>query len=512
MPDAMSVVSGVAAEALIATMLSQHEGGVSSTLGRYDRRSAVSAWHEVLRGVDEFLNILWFGIDPGPDKTWLLACPLDGQILMDPQRMPRLLEIVGRRYDAAVVHRFRRTVVQLAETDRTFKERGIQPMGLPNGIDTLETGGAYLQSRRRHLVSLFYAMPSSCAGRMSLETVLALPTLACLVEHCCATLTGLHQKRLLMNVHPDFTLTETPWGYVGNHEFEELERHFLEAERVSIFAMTQERPDMVAPFRLEDQPADEVFSAQELRNNVRALAAAYAAFGDDPGFAAMSRVIIALSRRCEDDYFVRLDRTELETLIANQLVLPADKMMDWMVAGPGSYAEQTNRHHPFVEIDGRLEGDVVLLSRFLNAFKNLHLASQRRFVIHSGFIFEDMVKRDLATMGFDVKPIKRVGRREFDVIAVRGDTIFNLQCKNNALDLSQLEAQPRRVAAANRRLLAYYRGALRKERARQGILQAELGLTKIRHFVVSRFPVITTNPAIIPFNALARLEQDDDLP
>jgi hypothetical protein len=186
--------------------------------------------------------------------------------------------------------------------------------------------------------------------------------------------------------------------------------------------------------------------------------------------------------------------------------------MDWLVAGAGSYADQTNRHHPFVEIDGQLEGDVVLLSRFLNAFKNLHLASQRRFVIHSGFIFEDMVKRDLAAMGFDVKPIKRVGRREFDVVAVRDGVIFNLQCKNNALDLSQIEAHPRRVAAANRRLLAYYRGALRKERARQGVLQAELGLTKIRHFVISRFPVITTHPAIIPFNALARLQRDDSLP
>lgn len=505
-------MSGAAAETLIATMLSQHEGGVRSTLGRYDRGSAVAAWHEVLRGVDEFLNILWFGVDPGPDRAWLLACPLGGQILTDPQRMPRLLATVGRRYDAAVVHRFRRTVVQLAETDRTFKERGIRPTGLSDGIDTLATAGAYLQSRRRHLVSLFYALPSVCTGPAPLDTVLALPTLACLVEHCCATITGLHQKRLLMDVYPDFTLTETSWGYVGSHEFEELERHFLEAERVSIFAMTRERPEMVAPFTLEDRPADEVFSAQELRNNVRGLAAAYAAFGDDPAFAAMSRVIIALSRRCQDDYFVRLARTELETLVASQSVLPAEKVMDWLVAGAGSYADQTNRHHPFVEIDGQLEGDVVLLSRFLNAFKNLHLASQRRFVIHSGFIFEDMVKRDLAAMGFDVKPIKRVGRREFDVVAVRDGVIFNLQCKNNALDLSQIEAHPRRVAAANRRLLAYYRGALRKERARQGVLQAELGLTKIRHFVISRFPVITTHPAIIPFNALARLQRDDSLP
>ena len=512
MTTSAGVVSGEAAQALITTMLDQHEGGVRSTLGRYERGGAVGAWHEVLRGVDEYLNVLWFGVDPGPDRDWLLECPLEGQILMDPARMPRMLEIVGRRYDHAVVHRFRRTVVQLAETDRMFQARDVQPTGLPNGVNTIAAGAAYLQSRRRHLVSLFYAMADQCTGTAPLDTVLALPTLAGLVENSCASITGLHQKRLLIEVYPDFTLTEKSRGSQGNYGFEELERHFLEAERVSVFAMSRERPDIIEDFVMEDRPAEEVFSAEELRNNVRALAAAYAAFGDDAGFAAMSKLLIALSRRCEDDYFVRLDRRELETLVANQSALPADKVMAWLVAGSGSYAEQTNGHHPFVDVDGRLEGDVVLLTRFLNAFKNLHLATRRRFVIHSGFIFEDMVKRDLAKMGFDVKPIKRVGRSEFDVVAVRGDTIFNLQCKNNAFDLSQIEAHPRRVAAANRRLLAYYRGALRKERARQGILQAELGLTKIRHFVISRFPVMTSNPEIIPFNALARLQQDADLP
>lgn len=499
------VAAGDDARTLIAQMLNQHEGGIRAALSRYERASAVAAWHEILRGIEEFLNVIWFGVDPGPDREWLLACPMAGEILVDPDRMPRIQEIVGRRHDPAVVHRFRRMVVQLAETDRVFKELGIRPAALPNGIDTIGAGEAYLQSRRRHFVSLFYAMPGVCSGDDKLDVILAFPTIARVVEHSCATITGLHQKLLLLEVYPDFTMTLTPNGYLGSHTFDELEQNFLEAERASIVAMTKERPDMIAPFRREICPVDKVFSAEELRNNVRTLGAAYAAFGDDAGFATMARIIIALSRRCQDDYFVRLPRTVLESIVANQSVLPASKVMDWLVAKSGSYAEQTNRHHPFVEVDGQLEGSVTLLSRYLDAFKNLHLAGRRRFIIHSGFIFEDIVKRDLAGMGFDVKPIKRLNRREFDVVAVRGGTIYNLQCKNNAFDLSLIEAEPRRVAAANRRLLAYYRRALRKERARQGLLQAELGLTKIKHYVISRFPVLTDNPAIIPFNALDRL-------
>lgn len=497
--------AGDDARALIADMLNQHEEGVRAALSRYDRASAVPSWHEVLRGVEEFLNVIWFGVAEGPDREWLLACPMAGEILVDPGRMPRIQQIVGRRHDHAVVRRFRRTVVQLAETDRMFKEMGIRLAGLPDGIDTIGAGQVYLQSRRRHFVSLFYTMPSVCSGDEKLDVMLAFQTIARVVEHSCATITGLHQQRLLLEVYPDFTMTLTPNGYRGSHTFDELEQNFLEAERASIVAMAEERPDMIIPFRRESCPVDTVFSAAELRNNVRALSAAYAAFGDDAGFASMARIVVALSRRCQDDYFVRLPQTVLESIVASQSVLPAPKVMDWLVAKSGSYAEQTNRHHPFVEVNGELEGNVTLLSRFLDAFKKLHLASQRRFVIHSGFIFEDMVKGDLARMGFDVKPIKRLNRREFDVVAVRDTTIYNLQCKNNAFDLSQIEAQPRRVATANRRLLAYYRGALRKERARQGLLQAELGLTKIKHYVISRFPVLTDNPAIIPFNALDRL-------
>lgn len=322
MTETPKVAAGEEAHALIARMLDEHEGGVRKTLCRYDRGSAIAAWHEVLRGVEEFLNVLWFGVPPGPDRDWLMACPLGGEILVDPARMPRIEAVVGRGHDHGVVHRFRRTVVQLAEADRVFKERGIRPTGLPNGIDTIGAGEVYLQSRRRHFVSLFYAMSSGCTGSDPLDVVLAFPTLACVVEHSCATITGLHQRRLLLEVYPDFTMTLTPNGYAGNRSFDELEANYLEAERASIVAMAEQRPDMIAPFRREVCPADEVFSAEELRNNVRALGAAYAAFGDDAGFASMARIIVALSRRCEDDYFVRLPRTELESILANQSVLP----------------------------------------------------------------------------------------------------------------------------------------------------------------------------------------------
>ncbi len=70
-----------------------------------------------------------------------------------------------------------------------------------------------------------------------------------------------------------------------------------------------------------------------------------------------------------------------------------------------------------------------------------------------------------------------------------------------------MKAELRRVGATKRQLLADYRGVLRKDRARQGLLKAELGMTKVRHWVISRFPVLTGNQAIIAVTVLDRLRR-----
>lgn len=505
-----TTLKGDAARALIEAQMFQHEGGVRRALAPYDAQSAIAAWHEVLRGVEEFINVVRSGVAPGPGLNALLACPIGDQVLLDPQRMALVTSVVGECHDAGVVHRFRRTLVQVAEIAAALMSRGVEPAGLPDGLRTIADAAIYLQSRRRHLVSLFYAIPNFCIGSQPLDVVLALPNLAMCVEHSCLTITGLHQQRLLLLAYPAFALTVDERGFRGNYDYEMLEADFLEAERASILAFLDERRDQMARLRTEPTPEGEILSAQELRNTGRALLATYAMFGRDDAFSAGVQIVTALSRLCVDDYFIALPLSRLESLVANQSAIPAAKLMALLVAGPGSYAEQTNRHQPFVLAGETAVSNVSLLGRFLYAFKNQYLESRRRFVIHSGFIFEDQIKRGLAALGYEVTNAKRVGgRSEFDVVALWGDTIFNFQCKNNMLDLSLMEAHPERLARANRRLVTYYRRALKKERARQGLLQVEFGRTKIRHFVISRFPVITDDPLIVNANNLERLAPPD---
>ena len=130
----------------------------------------------------------------------------------------------------------------------------------------------------------------------------------------------------------------------------------------------------------------------------------------------------------------------------------------------------------------------------------------RRFQIRSGFLVEDSVKDALAEKGFSVTDIKRINRKEFDVVAVLGGVIYNVQCKNNLVDLSRIETDAARFARYNRQLDRCYAQALLKEEAREQLLKDKLGFAEVRHVVVSRFPVATTNPRIIPYSRIGRFK------
>lgn len=126
----------------------------------------------------------------------------------------------------------------------------------------------------------------------------------------------------------------------------------------------------------------------------------------------------------------------------------------------------------------------------------------RRFQIHSGFIFERTVAAELERQGLYLTGIKRLKRKEFNVVTVRDGVIFNVQCKNNLIDPSGREGNPKLSARFNRARVASFERALREEVGREALLITELGLTQIAHLVVTRFPVATDNPKIISFSRI----------
>lgn len=277
-----------------------------------------------------------------------------------------------------------------------------------------------------------------------------------------------------------------------------LHPHMIEHGFVDMLALD---PDILEGAGLEPVSPSRLFSAAELRNDIRLMEAAYAEFdlaGSDFRFAAA--FVRHITDLAEDDYWIRLSRRKFDR-VADALRLP-QPLRQALVHRPGTYTENTNSYAPLVELDGQLTGSVALLSRFLYNWRNVCLYKIRRYQIRSGYIFEQAVSAELEEQGFTLTGIKRINHKEFDVVTTRGGVIFNVQCKNNLVDITKIEANVRLFARYNRARSASYERALRKEKSREDLLRGELGLDQVEHLVLSRFPVASDNPRIIPYNRI----------
>lgn len=418
-----------------------------------------------------------------------------------PRTFAAVREALAPHYEAAVVQRFLDTLLRTAALAAALRQIGIN-------IPDVGAAIGYYQSRRRHMVSLLYTIPKVCRGSDKLDALDALNILMPQVEFSCITITSLHAKLTLLETFENFTLSVDSMGMHASHGFDALETGFLEPERASIMAMLEHRPEQYVPPQQEETNPRKIFSAAELRNSTRMVAASYAAYDvDDDEFPALIALIDRLSEHAKEDYYVHVPKERFAALLAAQTAFDPVVLKRMLVNRPEDYATNTNAYEPFLDLGSVVVSNVNLLSRFLYAFKNVHLGGRRRFQIHAGFIFEDMVKRDLEEMGFTVTPIKRINHKEFDVVATLNGVIYNLQCKNNWVDLAKIEKNRKLFVRYNRRLTAYYSRALEKERQREQLLKTELGLDEIKHFVISRFPVMGANPHVINYNHIDTLRE-----
>ena len=500
-------LTGEKARDLLEAQLAEHSEGVDAALSRYCPRVAVNTLHRAIRSVEEFINIPMFEIPYHEDVLRLTAIRLDNAFISDPLPAVKLAKsILDPLFDPQVVSRYLQTMLQTAAISQTFRIHGQNKLGKQISLDTI--GGAidYYQSRRRHLVILLYSMPRSCTGIEVLENLDALNVLLPVIEQSCISITGFHQKLALLDIYDDFHLTTDARGFLASHDYNTLDKGFMEPERASIQVMLEMRREIIGSRKLRPLKQKVVFSAEELRNSVKLIQAAYQEFDvNDGDFAALSLLIVAFSRHCSDDYFVEISKQKFLAILRAQSTFDPDELYSMLVNSPGDYTANSNAYEPFIESGATVVSNVNLLSRYLYAFKNIHLGSRKRFQIHCGFIFEDVVKKDLEELGFNVTDIKRINRKEFDVVTTYQGAIHNFQCKNNWVDLANVESDRKLFVRYNRSMVNYYRKALVKEQERENLLKSKLELSEIHHYVISRFPVICDIPSIINHNEIRKL-------
>ena len=500
-------ISGNEARLLIEEQLTAQTGGIIAVLSQYRLVDALRTWLGTIRAIEEFINVPLFAIKDPDLKLWLGSIPLDQRFLSNPGGiLSAVREALSPNLEPGVIKRYLQTMLQTAAIASAFRMNSHVAPGRGTTLDTVGAAVNYFQSRRRHLISLLYTMPLACTGTEILPPIDALNVLLPQAELSGVTITSLHLKLALLETLDDFSLVVDETGLSASHWLETLDDYFLEPERASVLVMAELRRDQFVLPQLETLDPMKVFSAAELRNSMKLLRATYAAFGlNDSDFVAMTLLMMAFTRYCQDDYFIEIDKQKFHAMLRAQSTLDPDELERLLVNAPSDYATNTNAYEPFIDLGDTVVSNVNLLSRFLYSFKNIHLSSRRRFQIHAGFIFEEMVKRNIADMGFHVTNIKRVNRKEFDVVAIHSGVIYNFQCKNNWIDLAKVEAERALYVRYNRTLTRYYGRALEKEERREHLLKNELGLDRIKHYVISRFPVISVNPQIVNYNQIGRL-------
>ncbi|MFZ3001113.1 MAG: hypothetical protein WA071_12370 [Undibacterium umbellatum] len=498
----MNELQGLEAQKLLSDQLNAALNGISDVLAPFEPTSALHNFANTFRAIEEFINLPMFGIDDESLKRDLINLRLDNP---DPLRLVSIRDRLFKNSHKEVANRIIVLIVQASAMFSGFAMQGIHEAAA--GLQTVGHAIGYFQSRRRHLLAILYSIPTACKGSRPLVALDTLNVILPLAEMSGIPITSNHNMLMLCLLHSDFKVFATDKGYTCSHFYNVLDSSFLEPERVPITEMEKLMADKSFLKNLEKKPRGKLFSAAELRNDIKVIAAAYSEFdlANSPAYMSVANFVTACSRLCEDDYYVKISETKLEAMIIEHAIPAATKKL--LTQNGDDYVANLNSYAPFVSVGGNYFSTVTLLSRFMHQWKILVLNRVKRFQIRSGFILEDSVKRELMKQEYFVTDIKRINGSEFDVVATMDGIIYNIQCKNNLIDFSRIEVNPKLFVRYNRQLDRYYTQALKKEESRENLLKTKLQLNQVVHVIVSRFPIATTNPRVIPFSKISRFKE-----
>lgn len=462
-------------------------------LSQYEASSALAAWFDAYRAIEELIN-LPPAIDDDPDLVRrILDLPvLDLHLAL--QKIIPVRDGLSRKFGPEFTQRFIQLITQGAAIALSFKASGLAEFA-----SEFQTAGmmiGYLQSRRRHFVALSHLIPVACRGSAPVAKLDALNVFLPIIDMRGLQITGAHNALIIKKSSARLGLSA---DQVDLHMLDDL---FLEPERARIIDMPLTDAGVEMLKSLQPLPTDQIFSAAELRNQVLHIEAAYAEFDlSNTEFSEAAALVRLLSKQAADDYFIAVSAVDLDAILAKAKT--SKTVASTFVSTAQTYMQCLDVFAPFVWSNGRFYSTVTLLTRFLYHWRAKCLERGRRFQIRAGFIFEDAVAGELSAQGFDVKDITRINHREFDVVTMRDNVIWNVQCKNNFTDLEKIVANPDSFARFNRRLVKLYAKALVKEKDREDLLKAKLQCDAVQHVVVSRFPVICDHARIIPFSRIS---------
>jgi hypothetical protein len=483
----------------LETEIAAQEQKIAALLSRYEPRSLTLSWLQTLRAVEECINLVTVDWDEESADTIFEMRVAD--LAVDIAPLTAVHSLLSERFTANFAARFHRLALSLSAMAHSFANRG--HMDVLFGAQTVGSLIGYLQSRRRHFVALLHHLPNVCRGKEIVTTLDALAVCLPAVElfgvqmMSAQNMLNVQDARARLGLEPDFA-----------QELPMLDALYLEPERLRIDE-TDVSPSIAARLQasVETLATDRLFSAAELRNDILASESAYEEFGlAETSFAQAADLVRRISRSHVDkDFWVEISPTQLDRLF--DAVAAPQALRNALTHGAKSYMSCLATYAPLVRLGNGYRSSVTLLSRFLYHWRSVCLDRQRRYQIRAGFLFEKAVIDALRRQGFVYQEITRIDHKEFDVITVRDGVIWNVQCKNNFMNLARVDCHAKRYARYNAGLVRSYERALTKERNREHLVTGKLGIPEIEHMIVARFPIVSDNGRLVPFSRIDHFAQ-----
>jgi hypothetical protein len=488
----VGTLSGPVLTAALDAEIDRTVAAIADQLAPYDSVVTPQGWHRILQGTEELINFATEPLDDEDLHHAIVNMPLRDAV--GPARA-WLEQAIRGLFDGGIETRILEALQLTHAFDSSFRSHG-----LPLGLETVADAAGYLHTRRRRMVALLYVMPQLCRGSTRARTTFDLVPFMTLTELAAGPVIDLTNMRMLSHLFDDFSMVSDSRGYRANRTADLLDEGAMDPERVSAIDML--RHGVVGDMPQADLDPRRLLSQAEVLHQIALIEAAYAEFGlAETSFKAVCELITPLLRGPESHVVAAPAETFLAAVDFQAARWPGITRATFLHDG-ADFADALNGHQPFIRVGDQLVTNVTLLTRFINDWKNRVLGRKKRFQIRSGFLFEKKVRDILEEAGFASVPIRRVKGREFDVVMTKDGVIYNFQCKNTFVDGRLIEGEPARYARYNRAVAASHRRALAKERGREQLLKDEVGLPDIRHYVVSRFPVLCDAPEIIPFTKL----------
>ncbi|MCF0266225.1 hypothetical protein KW868_17380 [Acinetobacter guillouiae] len=480
-----------------------HIDSFYTAISDYEPRQLYCHWRTLVRSIDEIINIP-------------LELPDDNEInqflnlnfnFSDPNNIQKLgvvLKILENRFNKNVALRFKDLAMMCMAIDISYQSIDFfSQQGNVFRLNNTKNAITYLQSRRAYYITTLQLIPKIARGRKVIDYIDTLNFLQYPMDNCLVQITTAYYNLLLNNCLTDFEIDSNGTIAKSNFEYDHLEGFFMEPERLSLLDQMELRPETVISKQMLPKAVHNIFSFSEVANTMILFEGAFDKYKiqNNIEYKELNLLMYEIAIFLKDDFNITID----EDIFYNI----SSKYKSLMLFNPSdNYFDNLNSYSPFQKFEGKLYTTVVLLNKFIYRTLSQSLLKNRTFQIHSGFIFEDKVSRVLETKGYKPTSIKRINHKEFDLITIKDNKVFNFQCKNNFIDISRINYNLKKITRFNQRLCRYYENAIIKEEKREHFINSRTGISDIQHFVISRYPIISRNKKIINFTELDNWNSD----